>query len=92
MSDDSAARRDAWREAQTATTVTGRRTGSPPPSFGSHGELLGLLDEVVPDPTHETAQVTHPSNAAPGHPALTNVGTIYDCDADDSPGVVREAA
>ena len=33
--------------------------------------------------------VTHPRNAAPGHPALTNVGTVYDSDADpDSPGVV----
>jgi hypothetical protein len=73
MGDDSAARRDAWRDAQTATTVTGDRTGSLPNRFESHSELSGLLDEVAPDPTHETAQVSHPSNAAPEATALTNV-------------------
>ena len=59
MTDDSAARRDAWRNAQTATTVTGERAqpGDAPRE--------NIQEDLVPDPTHETARVTHPSNAAP---------------------------
>jgi len=42
-----------------------------------------IVDEAIgfqgPGNTRENVSAaTHPSNAAPGHPALTNVGTIYD--------------
>jgi hypothetical protein len=58
MGDDSN-RRDAWRQAQLATTVTGRRVQP------GAARREGIHEEYVPDPTHETARVTHPSNAAP---------------------------
>jgi hypothetical protein len=83
MSDDSAARRDAWRDAQNATTVTGERAF---PGTTHHPE--NIHEDLPPDPEHETARVTHPSNAAPGHSALTNVGTVYDSDADETDGAV----
>jgi hypothetical protein len=59
MPDDSDARHRAWRDAQPATTVTGKRVqpGAAPRE--------GIHEDHVPDLTHETAAVTHPSNAAP---------------------------
>jgi hypothetical protein len=71
MSDDTA-RRDVWRDAQAATTVTGRRTQPLPGRFESRSEALELLDEVAPDPEHVASQVTHPPNAAPEATAITN--------------------
>lgn len=62
MSDDSAARRDAWRDAQTATTVTGERTqpGDAPRE--------GIHEDHAPTPSN----ATDPSNAAPEATAITN--------------------
>jgi hypothetical protein len=61
MSDDTTARRDAWRDRHTATTVTGER-----PYTGRGREPQERANEdLAPDPEHETARVTHPSNAAP---------------------------
>lgn len=54
MSDDSTSRRDAWREAQTAKTVTGKRPGT------QRGR--DPHENLASDPTHETAQVGHPHN------------------------------
>lgn len=72
---DNTARRDAWRDAQHATTVTGERVrpGDAPreSDHAPHGN-----------------EATDPANAAPGHPALTNVGTIYDSDAGGPVGAV----
>jgi hypothetical protein len=61
MSDDSAARREAWRNARTATTVTGER----PDTHRGRDPQERAHDDLADDPTHETARATHPSNAAP---------------------------
>jgi hypothetical protein len=73
MADDSAARRDAWRDARTATTVTGRPAREPAVGRGSGDIHIHIIER----PTGGS-EVTDPANAAPGHPALTNVGTIHD--------------
>jgi hypothetical protein len=59
MADDSQARRDAYREAQHATTVTGERVQS------GDAPRQGIHEDLPPDPTHDTAQVGHPHNYAP---------------------------
>ncbi len=60
MSDDTA-RRDAWRDAQTAKTVTGTR----PETHRGRDPHERAHDDLPPDPDHETAQVGHPHNYAP---------------------------
>jgi hypothetical protein len=61
MSDDSQQRRDDWREARTATTVTGEQ----PETHRGRDPRERAYDDLPPDPEHETARATHPSNAAP---------------------------
>lgn len=51
----------------------------------------GTVEQLHGKPRGES-HVTHPHNAAPGHPALTNVGTIYDSDAGEPVGAVTEEA
>jgi hypothetical protein len=51
------ARRDTWRDANSATTVTGKRTGGVPPREGIHEGHV-----------HTPTEATHPANAMQGHP------------------------
>lgn len=70
MSDDTE-RRDAWRDAQAATTVTGERV--------KPGSAPCAADHVLPERENVSA-VTHPSNAAPPATAFRNVTKTYEPD------------
>jgi len=42
------------------------------------GSLVPVEDRRPREDHPTPSEVTHPSNGMPGHPALTNVGTIHD--------------
>jgi hypothetical protein len=76
MSDDSAARRDAWRNAQTATTVTGDRVHDRVPPREHEGEDIHLPD---------TAQVPKPTESGRRNTLTRADGQFADHDPVDQP-------
>ena len=63
------------------------------PNVLSDANTERITDEVFgfqgpARPGENISAVTHPFNAAPGHPALTNIGTVFDSDADPGVGAV----
>ncbi len=82
MSDDSAARRDAWRDAQSATTVTGDRVHDRVPPKAHEGEDIHLPDTAqVPTP-HGGRNTLTRADGQFADPVDEPVGPYHDADSE----------